>query len=845
MRTTIQVLAAATGLATTGASLLVRKEDKPISEDANEKMHEEFEEKMKSEGGMDLLKQSSAASENAKFAKELEKAKEKGRDNLKHMTNDKALAILKSKIPQEQREKMALILKKAEKSETTDTDGNKVVMMKEDDKAMFIKAMLSLNDMFLSVDDERIRTLTDCTVDLSNLWRQLFLYWWTIRGLEGSIMEAKALATNARTNGEMTARKIQEENERLSDVKSEQAVAMGAQEKILEGMEADVALYKFIMKQINKQCAAEGDAKFLIQNHSHSHSQQDLSKKTQKQESCGAQFTVNQALLKVFSNKDVVAEAEKDLDAHASHSLKKTLDNIHEAEREEIDPKYAQIPSSASAFLQRTALATESELYTSTGAVQPWVVGDGPGGVCGSFYMDCDALYTIVGQELECNKQKVREQEGAITALENKQKKERDEINKQITALEKTLEGFMTSEQNYLNEAKGYYEPRWKNWQKLWHLWVGTRERRFECYLKLFELEANYYCAVKHLREYMKGLTLEAFALEDSDVTDCSADEFMKPSAYCFYPGQIDEHVPCIAGEHLPSDPDLLPKQEWMRDRLTPQLQSEKAVTALNNATIALACPNTMTMLQTCNNFLCPLDCSVTEFGEWSGCTAECDGGMQQRGRQVVRTQRNNGAKCPPTQEARDCNTHACDVDCVLHEDWSQTTGCLQACTRGAAPRYELLAKHIKEEAIGNGECPDKHAEDERVMTSGTECPPRDCNGDEVCGDVMDLVIAYECSATVTRLGCYFISTFLRELMRRMPTVTWGFPSLEVGLVKFGNGISKSEDGGKSYYVNPAVEMSPLTADVKSLWPKMFSDVISLWRGKSNYHLVSTTSGVL
>jgi len=824
---TILFLAAASS----GAALLrpPPQATQPPSKEDEEKMHEEFEEKLKTDGAMDILKSSSVASENQKFAKELEKAQEKGKANLKHMTNEKALDMLKSKIPKEKRQEMALILQKAERAESTDKDGNKVVVMKEDEKAMFVKAMKALNDMFLSVDDERIRTLTDCTVDLSNLWRQIFLYWWTIRGLEGSIMEAKALASNARTNGEMTARKIQEENERLSDVKSEQAVAMGAQEKILEGMEADVALYKFIMAQINKQCAEGDKAAYLIQS--------DLSKKTQKQETCASQFTVNQALLKVFSDKEVVHKAEQDLDAHANHSLKQTLANIHAAEKEEIDPKYSK---KGSAFLQKGKTEAEAE-YTSESELrkldQPWKVGDGPGGVCGSFVMDCDALYTIVGQELECNKQKVREQEGVISALAAKQKKERDEINKQITALEKTLEGFMTSEQNYNNEAKGYYEPRFKNYMKLWELWTSTREMRFSCYLRLFELESNYYCAVKHLREYMKGLTLEAFALEESDITDCTADEFMSPTAYCFYPGQIDEHVPCIAGEHLPTDPDLLPKQEWQRQRLTPQIQSEKAIAALNNETIALACPTTMSMLQTCNNFLCPLDCQVTEFGEWSGCTADCDGGMQSRSLQVVRTQRNNGAKCPPTQESRECNTHACDVDCVLHEDWSQTTGCLQACTTGGAPRFELLAKHIKEEAIGNGECPDKHAEGERVITSGKECPPRQCNGDEVCGDVMDLVIAYECSATVTRLGCYFISTFVRELLERMPTVTWGFPSLEVGLVKFGNGISKTEDGGKSYYVNPAVEMSALTSDVKGLWPKLFGDVISLWRGKSNYHL--------
>ena len=57
----------------------------------------------------------------------------------------------------------------------------------------------------------------------------------------------------------------------------------------------------------------------------------------------------------------------------------------------------------------------------------------------------------------------------------------------------------------------------------------GSKERRFECYLKLFELENNYYCAVKHLREYMKDLTLEAWKLESEDIMDCQAAEFMEP----------------------------------------------------------------------------------------------------------------------------------------------------------------------------------------------------------------------------------------------------------------------------------------------------------------------------
>ena len=98
---------------------------------------------------------------------------------------------------------------------------------------------------------------------------------------------------------------------------------------------------------------------------------------------------------------------------------------------------------------------------------EPWNVGDKagqPGGVCGSNDgLDCDALRTIVGQELECNKQKVRDQEAVIKKLEEAQKAARDDVNEQIQVYEKTKENFETLIMNYLAEAKGYNAPKWKN----------------------------------------------------------------------------------------------------------------------------------------------------------------------------------------------------------------------------------------------------------------------------------------------------------------------------------------------------------------------------------------------
>ena len=293
--------------------------------------------------------------------------------------------------------------------------------------------------------------------------------------------------------------------------------------------------------------------------------------------------------------------------------------------------------------------------------------------------------------------------------------------------------------------------------------------------------------------------------------------------------------MPCIKGEILPTEEEKLPQQMWLRPQIQPTFQNPKANGILANATIALACPATMVMNQTCNNFLCPLDCQTTDWSDWSACTAACDGGGQQKAREVVRVQRSGGVKCPPTQESRECNKHACDVDCVLHEDFVTEDGCLQACTPDGKNRFEILEKHIKVPVVGNGDCPGKHSWDERVVEG--ECDDRKCQGDEICGEVMDLVVMYECSATVTRLGCWFMASFVVALLNRMPTVAWGLPTMQISLVKFGNGISRTIDGGKSYFVNPAVRISKLTGDLESLSPAVYGDVLGLWTGRTKYHL--------
>merc|ERR1719335_1740150 len=167
-----------------------------------------------------------------------------------------------------------------------------------------------------------------------------------------------------------------------------------------------------------------------------------------------------------------------------------------------------------------------------------------------------------------------------------------------------------------------------------------------------------------------------------------------------------------------------------------------------------------------CNTFLCPVDCSISEFPDWSKCTADCDTGFQTRTAEVVRMSRNGGNVCPETAETRKCNTQRCDVNCKLHQVWmAQKEGCLKACTSGPNERrVELLRKKVVVPEVGKGECAGYNHED-RVKEQ--KCESRQCNGDEVCADTMDLVIAYECSNSVTQLGCWFMASFVVSLMEK------------------------------------------------------------------------------
>lgn len=98
-------------------------------------------------------------------------------------------------------------------------------------------------------------------------------------------------------------------------------------------------------------------------------------------------------------------------------------------------------------------------------------------------------------------------------------------------------------------------------------LYHGTADMRMNCYLKLMELEQNEYCAIKKLREHMKGVALDWANLSDDPdiIQDCTYEDELTPEGYCFGAGDKTQHLECLEGDKVPANDDELPKQQYVR----------------------------------------------------------------------------------------------------------------------------------------------------------------------------------------------------------------------------------------------------------------------------------------
>jgi len=190
-----------------------------------------------------------------------------------------------------------------------------------------------------------------------------------------------------------------------------------------------------------------------------------------------------------------------------------------------------------------------------------------------------------------------------------------------------------------------------------------------------------------------------------------------------------------------------------------------------------IGCPP-LRMAHSCGEAKCPRDCRVSQWSGWSVCSAECDGGLQERTRSALVQPRFGGDECPNLVDVQVCNSKGCSQDCVLHE-WSKWSACSRACDGGTQSRH----RHVNTPAVRDGNCP---AEDDQERLEDRPCNQQQCEAKEdvsCSGQPLDLVMLVEASGAFTQDGFASVKTLATELTKhylpsgsesRVGVVAWG-----------------------------------------------------------------------
>lgn len=130
----------------------------------------------------------------------------------------------------------------------------------------------------------------------------------------------------------------------------------------------------------------------------------------------------------------------------------------------------------------------------------------------------------------------------------------------------------------------------------------------------------------------------------------------------------------------------------------------------------------------------CPVDCEG-EWGEYSGCSASCGGGVQSRVYKVTQQALHGGKQCPKANgavEDHPCSTEQCEVHCSGHwQDWSECSnggagpGGMECGPGGMQHRnYSVDVEHTS----GGCECKDvMFGAKEPVVVDGSTVDSRSC----------------------------------------------------------------------------------------------------------------------
>jgi len=160
------------------------------------------------------------------------------------------------------------------------------------------------------------------------------------------------------------------------------------------------------------------------------------------------------------------------------------------------------------------------------------------------------------------------------------------------------------------------------------------------------------------------------------------------------------------------------------------------------------ACAN-LQAAQSCSEDACPVDCVLNDWSGWSGCSADCGGGVRSKTRAVINPPEHGGESCGETTKTESCNVQACDVPCVL-SDWTAWEACSKACDGGSTIRV----KNVVDPPIGQGECPAQRTK-ERLQRK--PCHTQPCANSTVhvlkCVAKLDVILLLDASGSMKKDG--------------------------------------------------------------------------------------------
>ena len=212
------------------------------------------------------------------------------------------------------------------------------------------------------------------------------------------------------------------------------------------------------------------------------------------------------------------------------------------------------------------------------------------------------------------------------------------------------------------------------------------------------------------------------------------------------------------------------------------------------------ACPH-LTETVECNTQACPVNCQVSEYGEFSRCSRECGGGTRTRSRTVVVPPAGTGAACPNLTETEDCNTQVCSVNCQVSE-YGEFSRCTRECGGGTRTRTRTVVvspvgtgaacpRLTETEDCNTQRCPFSFSgditNDRRVsstgsgLSGGVDQSVGVVNNDFVASSVNFSSILYSANILFVPPGIQVVAPFLKLFIIRNGQTTYFNQSFSLG----------------------------------------------------------------